>query len=203
MAKGYYPVHMHGCASGVIPGPVIGENGNWFIGNEDTEVKAAGEQGVPGPAGAQGPQGIAGPQGIQGDPGVNGNAGPQGPQGPKGDPGDLNSSSLLVRPDRWVPGEEYDFGQGLYGQRFTGIVTAQVNIQDKQSLIYLGTNGDISTYDGWWNNGSVKQMVGADSIDGAQRAGMHIATDYTLRFTTISSFARNNASYDIWVKYVK
>ena len=61
--------------------PVIGENGNWHIGDKDTGVTAKGMRGP------QGEQGVAGPQGPKGDPGAKGAAGATGPQGPKGDPG--------------------------------------------------------------------------------------------------------------------
>lgn len=73
--KGFEAVALHGCTSGLIPVPVIGENGNWFIGNEDTGVKASGEPGAkgekgdPGEVGATGPQGEAGSKGDKGDPG--------------------------------------------------------------------------------------------------------------------------------------
>lgn len=46
MQKGFQAVNLHGCASGVIATPVIGENENWWIGNEDT-----------GAVGPQGPMG--------------------------------------------------------------------------------------------------------------------------------------------------
>ena len=67
--------------------PHIGANGNWWIGETDTGVKAQGPQGEPGPQGPQGepgPQGPEGPQGPQGEPGPQG---PEGPQGPQGEPG--------------------------------------------------------------------------------------------------------------------
>ena len=57
--------------------PYIGENGNWWIGGEDTGVEARGPQGARGPAGPEGPRGEEGPAGPQG---------PQGIQGPPGDP---------------------------------------------------------------------------------------------------------------------
>ena len=72
------------CGDGSVLGgcinlsPYIGGNGNWWIGEKDTGVKAAGEDG------AQGPQGETGPQGEKGD---KGDTGPQGPQGEKGDAG--------------------------------------------------------------------------------------------------------------------
>lgn len=58
--------------------PYIGENGNWWIGDTDTGVKAEGVDGEDGADGAQGPQGEKGEQGEQG---------PQGEKGEQGDPG--------------------------------------------------------------------------------------------------------------------
>lgn len=52
--------------------PHIGENGNWFIGDTDTDVHAQGPQGE---QGTQGIQGTQGPQGEQGTPGTNGQDG--------------------------------------------------------------------------------------------------------------------------------
>lgn len=57
MSKGFKQINLHGCVSGILEVPVIGENGNWYIGNDDTGVKAQGEVGEQGPAGPQGPRG--------------------------------------------------------------------------------------------------------------------------------------------------
>lgn len=54
MQKGFEVVNLHGTVSGVIAVPVIGENGNWWIGNEDTGVAAQGPKGDRGPAGSGG-----------------------------------------------------------------------------------------------------------------------------------------------------
>ena len=48
--------------------PYIGENKNWYIGDEDTGVRAEGSPGPQGPAGPEGPQGEPGPQGPRGEP---------------------------------------------------------------------------------------------------------------------------------------
>ncbi len=77
--------------------PYIGANGNWYINNEDTGVKAQGPTGPQGPAGrcGRGIQGLIGPQGKTGDRGPQGIQGPiggtgfQGPKGEKGDKGDV------------------------------------------------------------------------------------------------------------------
>lgn len=97
MERGFEVVNLHGCASGVIATPIIGENGNWFIGNTDTGVGAKGADGATGPEGPKGekgdqgeigPAGPQGMQGIQGEKGEKGDQGIQGIQGEKGDKGD-------------------------------------------------------------------------------------------------------------------
>ena len=52
--------------------PFIGENGNWWIGEEDTGVKAQGEDGEKGEKGDTGEQGIQGIQGKDGEKGADG-----------------------------------------------------------------------------------------------------------------------------------
>lgn len=74
--------------------PTIGENGNWFLGDVDTNKPSRGEQGPAGPkgdtggTGPQGPRGEIGPQGPEGPQGIKGDKGDTGSQGPKGDKGD-------------------------------------------------------------------------------------------------------------------
>ena len=55
--------------------PMIGENGNWYLGETDTGKPSRGEQG---PRGKQGPQGEQGEIGEQGPTGQTGPAGPTG-----------------------------------------------------------------------------------------------------------------------------
>ena len=52
--------------------PTIGDNGNWYLGDEDTGKPSRG---------VQGPIGETGPQGIQGQKGDTGDRGPAGPAG--------------------------------------------------------------------------------------------------------------------------
>ena len=67
--------------------PFIGENGNWWIGEIDTAVKAAGIDGTDGVDGDKGEKGDPGEKGDKGDPGEKGD------KGDKGDPGQ-NGGSL-------------------------------------------------------------------------------------------------------------
>lgn len=76
--------------------PTIGDNGNWYLGDEDTGKPSRGEKGDKGETGATGATGPAGPagadgkdgaQGEKGDTGAQGPAGPQGETGPAGPAG--------------------------------------------------------------------------------------------------------------------
>ena len=61
--------------------PHIGPNGHWFVGTQDTGVKAQGEQGVPGANGRDGNPGAPGRDGTPGRPGSNGVTPHIGPNG--------------------------------------------------------------------------------------------------------------------------
>ena len=64
--------------------PFIGENGNWWIGEIDTGVKAVGTDGIDGTNGVDGEKGD---KGDKGDPGDKGDKGEKGDKGDKGDAG--------------------------------------------------------------------------------------------------------------------
>ena len=74
--------------------PYVGDNGNWYIGADDTGKPSRGakgdkgEKGDKGDTGAQGIQGEQGIQGVQGEKGEKGDTGAQGPQGLQGPPGE-------------------------------------------------------------------------------------------------------------------
>lgn len=113
MQKSFDAVNIHGTASAVIAVPIIGENGNWYIGNDDTGVSAQGKDGATPHVGENGnwfigdmDTGVAaqGPKGDAGEPGPKGDVGPAGPQGaqgstgaqgPKGDKGDTGAPGLF------------------------------------------------------------------------------------------------------------
>jgi hypothetical protein len=216
-SKKFYHCNFYGanpceCGDAEEALPSIGENGNWFIGDVDTGVSARGEAGPAGPQGVPGPQGndgATGPQGIPGATGSKGDKGDTGAQGPKGETGDLNSSSLILRPDLWVNGTEYNFGNGLYGRRFTGTITQSANVENSYAAINLGTTARLSLYGGWWYNGSHYMSVGDYNGDTRNSRVVIMGTASTshkigdLVLITITGTARTNASYDLWVKYTK
>ena len=73
--------------------PYVGDNGNWYIGTDDTGKPSRGakgdkgEKGDKGDTGAQGIQGEQGIQGVQGEKGDKGDKGSPGAKGDKGEPG--------------------------------------------------------------------------------------------------------------------
>lgn len=97
--------------------PHIGDNGNWYLGDEDTGVAA------------KGVKGDTGPQGPKGGDGAKGDTGPQGPKGDdgaKGDPGAVGLPGLVIGSTRptagnhpvWldISGDEVDAeGLGITG----------------------------------------------------------------------------------------
>ena len=86
--------------------PYIGENGNWWIGELDTGVKAAGtdgEKGDKGEPGEKGEQGEPGEKGEQGEPGEKGEQGEPGEKGEQGEPGEKG--------EQGEPGEKGDKGE--------------------------------------------------------------------------------------------
>ena len=117
--------------------PTIGDNGNWYLGDTDTNKPSRGEkgdtgaQGEKGDIGAQGPQGEMGPQGPRGEKGDKGNTGAQGPKGDKGDTGSQGPK-----------GEKGDTGaQGPKGDK--GDTGAQGPKGDKGDTGAQGPQGEI------------------------------------------------------------
>lgn len=92
--------------------PTIGENGNWYLGAEDTGKPsrgATGPQGETGPAGPVGPQGPAGANGKDGEKGDKGEPGEKGAPGKKGAPGADGKSAYQYAQDGGYTGTETDF----------------------------------------------------------------------------------------------
>lgn len=101
--------------------PTIGENGNWYVGNNDTGKPSQGIQGIqgePGVQGIQGPKGDkgdkgdVGPKGEQGLPGEKGDTGETGSQGPKGD----NGYTPIKGTDYWTQADKEEIKQYVKGE---------------------------------------------------------------------------------------
>lgn len=94
-------------ADGVTPH--IGDNGNWYLGDEDTGVAAKGVKGDTGPQGPKGGDGAKGDTGPQGPKGATGATGPAGivisSTQPTGD-----THPVWLNPDGDADGEDFSLG---------------------------------------------------------------------------------------------
>lgn len=123
------------------------------------------------------------------------------------------NSLLLTRPDLWQVGTEYDFGGGLYGQRFKGTTTGN-------SL----SSGGLALVSGVAKTAQVKNKGGMVDMSGTAGTnwydinggwGQGAGTDYFLPLVTNTSqvirfYCKNNQGittgtiqYDIWITYTK
>ena len=84
--------------------PFIGENGNWWIGTNDTGVKAEGKDGS---AGEKGDTGEKGEKGDKGDKGDKRDKGDKGEKGDKGDKGQNGSCAGWFYGTLWTKGDLY------------------------------------------------------------------------------------------------
>ena len=87
--------------------PFIGENGNWWIGDIDTGVKAAGIDGTDGVDGTDGDKGDKGDKGDPGEKGDTGEKGEKGDKGDKGDKGQNGSCAGWFYGTLWTKGDLY------------------------------------------------------------------------------------------------
>ena len=97
--------------------PHIGDNGNWYLGDEDTGVAAKGvkgDTGAQGPKGDPGAKGDTGAQGAKGDDGAKGDTGPSGADGVTPHIGD-NGNWYLGSTDTGKPSRGATGAQGAKG----------------------------------------------------------------------------------------
>jgi len=129
-----------------IPEIYIGENGNWFINNYDTGVKARGDDGITPHIGANGnwflgdtDTGVAatGPKGDKGDPGP---AGPKGDKGEQGPAGPVHIANNLITD---TEGFALDARQGRELNEELQAISGRVNSGVLNIGSYLKPSNDI------------------------------------------------------------
>ena len=102
--------------------PYVGDNGNWYIGADDTGKPSRGakgdkgEKGEKGDTGAQGIQGEQGIQGVQGEKGDKGEKGDTGAQGPQGAAGADGKTPYVGDNGNWFVGSD-DTGKPSRGEK--------------------------------------------------------------------------------------
>lgn len=110
-------------------------------------------------------------------------------------------------PNTWTPGVEYDFGNGLYGQRFIGTYTvAKATRSDiilDSSLIpasVVDWGGQIQESD-WYV--SLPHCFYSNSAVDEATLWWSSSSSTTLRIAIQFQAAQTNSAYDVWVKYTK
>jgi hypothetical protein len=132
-----------------------------------------------------------------------------------------SGDDLINRPDKWVTGTEYDFGDGLYGRRFIGSINTPTSSDDLNSgslSLVSSPNIDLKLldYGGWIANTATdmyprkKIMLGAfDNIEYPSLASSLWILDPPYRMVVIMVQSRNVSpslspiDFDIWIKYTK
>ncbi len=123
------------------------------------------------------------------------------------------NSLLLTRPDLWTPGTEYDFGGGLYGQRFKGTTPASslssggivlvtgvaktAQVKSKGGMVDMSGTAGTNWYDinGGWSPAS----------SGTPFYPLVTNTSQVLRFYCANNqgYTSQTVQYDIWITYTK
>ena len=119
-------------------------------------------------------------------------------------------SDFILKPNIWVVGTEYNFGDGLFGQRFQGNVTA--NGQVRVYTILDASLGNINIIKQGGNvffinandYGSVVNVIAQLNYNNPWNYN-NLASVSTkgLVFENSCYYTRTNAPYDIWVLYTK
>ena len=142
--------------------PFIGENGNWWIGETDTGVKAAGADGIKGDKGDQGEKGEKGDKGDKGDTGA---------QGEKGDAGQNGACSGYFYAEARIPRAFLNDGGaalGVYEKVNSGdLISAYLDkITLKKGHVYSVTvSGSLQVVSNEFNNSGNYSIQMTDGYD--------------------------------------
>jgi hypothetical protein len=119
---------------------------------------------------------------------------------------------LTNRPDLWAVGVEYDFGNGLYGARFTGTTPtyaagSRTTIQLGAALGIPATTKVVAT-GGYWTYGTdgtliVGQTIIDDGLGIAYSTGVGKQNGQNSFYAIFGGKNVAVGTYDIWVKYTK
>jgi hypothetical protein len=112
----------------------------------------------------------------------------------------------MNKPNLWQPGIEYDFGDGVYGRRYTGTITANAGVRNE---LVLESNTTFESYrilnkGGYWRYSSVgiAGITHTDPYSPGYYGSMYIASN-GIRLMTQSGQNRTSNPYDVWITYTK
>lgn len=125
----------------------------------------------------------------------------------------ITSSYDANKPHLWPENTEINLGDGLYGYRATGTITAAANYQHQIILRESTSPYCIVSSGGYWNfrdaNKNDIYYLGHYILDSAGTKRFSVinchkqGSNYQLVMLSISTDTRTNAPYDIWVTYTK
>ena len=107
-------------------------------------------------------------------------------------------------PNTWKENTEIYFGNGVYGKRFTGTITAAVDTRVNTTLGTAGIN--LVSYGGYiaHNNDGDTLHLGYSQGDNNYCASFYCEkSNNSVHLSTKTGSIRTNAPYDIWVTYTK
>ena len=106
---------------------------------------------------------------------------------------------FALRPNDWIPGVEYEFADGSFGQRFVGTITAAVGVQVDTSL---GLSNFYPISQGGWVYLTSRHPL-LSVANGPTMSNFASLVGMTLLLRTIAAAARDSAPYDVWLRYTK
>ena len=155
--------------------PTIGENGNWYLGDTDTNKPSRGEQG---PAGPKGDTGGTGPQGPRGEIGPQGPQGDVGPKGATGATGADGKSAYSYAVEGGYIGTEAEFAAKLAAEK----------LPNPYSLTFTGAVNE--TYDG--SSAKTIEIPSGGTGGGGALSGLAIADNYDIELISHVNIDQEN-----------
>lgn len=110
-------------------------------------------------------------------------------------------------PNTWPANKEIYFGNGLYGYRKTGTITAAKNAPDNTIIMTGLQNGSIINWGCNWIDADGNQMGAGcyreDTVQSLVQLNKTSLNGQLFFSTNDNTGARTNAPYDVWVTYTK
>jgi hypothetical protein len=122
----------------------------------------------------------------------------------------MMNAALINRPDKWIVGQEYNFGDNLYGQRFTGNVSITtnnvgtvINIDSVTGNYILNYGGIMETiYDNNTYTYPIGNIPAINNFNNIYSINPEFYNN-TLRIRFNSYSSSHTLRYDLWMKYAK